>query len=167
MLDLRVPPGFYLPIAAQHGAAKWMAAPAPLTRNDWMLWVPLCLRSNQWTFSFTIQLEQERREAEMRAKREEEERKRQEELRRQQEEILRRQQEEERKRREEEELARRKQVCLWELCTQKRSFWWCAPFRMGRESYNNLGLENSLTFRKNLFSLSVHQRANLQAFNFG
>ncbi|XP_064443331.1 GRB10-interacting GYF protein 2 isoform X5 [Mirounga angustirostris] len=54
-------------------------------------------------------LEQERREAEMRAKREEEERKRQEELRRQQEEILRRQQEEERKRREEEELARRKQ----------------------------------------------------------
>ncbi|XP_040828242.1 GRB10-interacting GYF protein 2 [Ochotona curzoniae] len=55
------------------------------------------------------QLEQERREAEMRAKREEEERKRQEELRRQQEEILRRQQEEERKRREEEELARRKQ----------------------------------------------------------
>lgn len=58
------------------------------------------------------QLEQERREAEMRAKREEEERKRQEELRRQQEEILRRQQEEERKRREEEELARRKQVCL-------------------------------------------------------
>ncbi|XP_066202425.1 GRB10-interacting GYF protein 2 isoform X2 [Saccopteryx leptura] len=54
-------------------------------------------------------LEQERREAEMRAKREEEERKRQEELRRQQEELLRRQQEEERKRREEEELARRKQ----------------------------------------------------------
>ncbi|XP_020038928.1 GRB10-interacting GYF protein 2 isoform X4 [Castor canadensis] len=54
-------------------------------------------------------LEQERREAEIRAKREEEERKRQEELRRQQEEILRRQQEEERKRREEEELARRKQ----------------------------------------------------------
>ncbi|XP_054975819.1 GRB10-interacting GYF protein 2 isoform X5 [Sorex araneus] len=54
-------------------------------------------------------LEQERREAEMRAKREEEERKRQEELRRQQEEMLRRQQEEERKRREEEELARRKQ----------------------------------------------------------
>ncbi|XP_026974073.1 GRB10-interacting GYF protein 2 isoform X2 [Orcinus orca] len=54
-------------------------------------------------------LEQERREAEMRAKREEEDRKRQEELRRQQEEILRRQQEEERKRREEEELARRKQ----------------------------------------------------------
>ncbi|KAM6177854.1 GRB10-interacting GYF protein 2 isoform 3-T3 [Rhynchocyon petersi] len=54
-------------------------------------------------------LEQERRDAEMRAKREEEERKRQEELRRQQEEILRRQQEEERKRREEEELARRKQ----------------------------------------------------------
>ncbi|XP_054427439.1 GRB10-interacting GYF protein 2 isoform X2 [Pteronotus mesoamericanus] len=54
-------------------------------------------------------LEQERREAEMRAKREEEERKRQEELRRQQEEILRRQQEEERKRLEEEELARRKQ----------------------------------------------------------
>ncbi|XP_062049485.1 GRB10-interacting GYF protein 2 isoform X3 [Lepus europaeus] len=54
-------------------------------------------------------LEQERREAEMRAKREEEERKRQDELRRQQEEILRRQQEEERKRREEEELARRKQ----------------------------------------------------------
>uniref|UniRef100_A0A2K6F891 GRB10 interacting GYF protein 2 n=1 Tax=Propithecus coquereli TaxID=379532 RepID=A0A2K6F891_PROCO len=54
-------------------------------------------------------IEQERREAEMRAKREEEERKRQEELRRQQEEILRRQQEEERKRREEEELARRKQ----------------------------------------------------------
>uniref|UniRef100_A0A2I3GDA1 GRB10 interacting GYF protein 2 n=1 Tax=Nomascus leucogenys TaxID=61853 RepID=A0A2I3GDA1_NOMLE len=54
-------------------------------------------------------LEQERREAEMRAKREEEERKRQEELRRQQEEIIRRQQEEERKRREEEELARRKQ----------------------------------------------------------
>ncbi|XP_016060140.1 PREDICTED: PERQ amino acid-rich with GYF domain-containing protein 2 isoform X2 [Miniopterus natalensis] len=54
-------------------------------------------------------LEQERREAEMRAKREEDERKRQEELRRQQEEILRRQQEEERKRREEEELARRKQ----------------------------------------------------------
>ncbi|XP_045701487.1 GRB10-interacting GYF protein 2 isoform X1 [Phyllostomus hastatus] len=54
-------------------------------------------------------LEQERREAEMRAKREEEERKRQEELRRQQEEMLRRQQEEERKRLEEEELARRKQ----------------------------------------------------------
>ncbi|KAL8187572.1 UNVERIFIED_CONTAM: GRB10-interacting GYF protein 2, partial [Gekko kuhli] len=53
-------------------------------------------------------LEQERREAELRAKREEEERKRQEELRRQQEELLRRQ-EEERKRREEEELARRKQ----------------------------------------------------------
>ncbi|XP_007429434.1 GRB10-interacting GYF protein 2 isoform X1 [Python bivittatus] len=53
-------------------------------------------------------LEQERREAELRAKREEEERKRQEELRRQQEELIRRQ-EEERKRREEEELARRKQ----------------------------------------------------------
>ncbi|XP_064418488.1 GRB10-interacting GYF protein 2 isoform X2 [Latimeria chalumnae] len=53
-------------------------------------------------------LEQERREAEVRAKREEEERKRQEELRRHQEELLRRQ-EEERKRREEEELARRKQ----------------------------------------------------------
>nr|XP_060624087.1 GRB10-interacting GYF protein 2 isoform X3 [Anolis sagrei ordinatus] len=53
-------------------------------------------------------LEQERREAELRAKREEEERKRKEELRRQQEEIIRRQ-EEERKRREEEELARRKQ----------------------------------------------------------
>ncbi|XP_077205401.1 GRB10-interacting GYF protein 2 isoform X2 [Paroedura picta] len=52
-------------------------------------------------------LEQERREAELRAK-QEEERKRQEELRRQQEELLRRQ-EEERKRREEEELARRKQ----------------------------------------------------------
>ncbi|XP_045152252.1 GRB10-interacting GYF protein 2 isoform X3 [Echinops telfairi] len=54
-------------------------------------------------------LEQERREAELRAKREEEEQKRQEDLRRQQEELLRRQQEEERKRREEEELARRKQ----------------------------------------------------------
>ncbi|KAG8135820.1 putative Glutamine rich protein, partial [Naja naja] len=53
-------------------------------------------------------LEQERREAELRAKREEDERKRQEELRRQQEELIRRQ-EEERKRREEEELARRKQ----------------------------------------------------------
>uniref|UniRef100_A0A8D2LEL4 GRB10 interacting GYF protein 2 n=1 Tax=Varanus komodoensis TaxID=61221 RepID=A0A8D2LEL4_VARKO len=53
-------------------------------------------------------LEQERREAELRAKREEEERKRQEEIRRQQEELIRRQ-EEERKRREEEELARRKQ----------------------------------------------------------
>ncbi|XP_053163952.1 GRB10-interacting GYF protein 2 isoform X2 [Hemicordylus capensis] len=53
-------------------------------------------------------LEQERREAEIRAKREEEERKRQEDLRRQQEELIRRQ-EEERKRREEEELARRKQ----------------------------------------------------------
>ncbi|KAH0623894.1 hypothetical protein JD844_007080 [Phrynosoma platyrhinos] len=53
-------------------------------------------------------LEQERREAELRAKREEEERKRKEELRRQQEELIRRQ-EEERKRREEEELARRKQ----------------------------------------------------------
>ncbi|KAJ7325036.1 hypothetical protein JRQ81_018056 [Phrynocephalus forsythii] len=53
-------------------------------------------------------LEQERREAELRAKREEEERKKQEELRRQQEELIRRQ-EEERKRREEEELARRKQ----------------------------------------------------------
>lgn len=82
-----------------------------------LLQITLCLLSNQWKFSFIIQLEQERREAEMRAKREEEERKRQEELRRQQEEILRRQQEEERKRREEEELARRKQVCLWELCT--------------------------------------------------
>ncbi|XP_028586554.2 GRB10-interacting GYF protein 2 isoform X2 [Podarcis muralis] len=56
----------------------------------------------------TAKLEQERREAELRAKREEEERKRQEELRRQQEELIRRQ-EEERKRREEEELARRKQ----------------------------------------------------------
>uniref|UniRef100_UPI00398E747A GRB10-interacting GYF protein 2 n=1 Tax=Pristiophorus japonicus TaxID=55135 RepID=UPI00398E747A len=53
-------------------------------------------------------LEQERREAEIRAKREEEERKRQEEIRRHQEELLRRQ-EEERKRREEEELVRRKQ----------------------------------------------------------
>ncbi|XP_069053775.1 GRB10-interacting GYF protein 2 isoform X5 [Lepisosteus oculatus] len=47
-------------------------------------------------------LEQERRDADLRAKREEEERKHQEE-------ALRRQQEEERKRREEEELARRKQ----------------------------------------------------------
>ncbi|XP_020643017.3 GRB10-interacting GYF protein 2 isoform X1 [Pogona vitticeps] len=53
-------------------------------------------------------LEQERREAELRAKREEEERKRQEDIRRQQEELIRRQ-EEERKRREEEEMARRKQ----------------------------------------------------------
>ncbi|KAG9337562.1 hypothetical protein JZ751_028582 [Albula glossodonta] len=49
-----------------------------------------------------VKLEQERREAELRAKREEEERKRQEE-------VLRRQQEEEQKRREEEELARRNQ----------------------------------------------------------
>ncbi|XP_078419772.1 GRB10-interacting GYF protein 2 isoform X2 [Cetorhinus maximus] len=53
-------------------------------------------------------LEQEKRDAEIRAKREEEERKRQEELRRHQEELLRRQ-EEERKRKEEEELVRRKQ----------------------------------------------------------
>ncbi|XP_072428945.1 GRB10-interacting GYF protein 2 isoform X2 [Chiloscyllium punctatum] len=52
-------------------------------------------------------LEQEKRDAEIRAKREEEERKRQ-EIRRHQEELLRRQ-EEERKRKEEEELARRKQ----------------------------------------------------------
>lgn len=89
--------------------------------NEWQMHLsPLRLLSASGThayyqadnFSFVVQLEQERREAEMRAKREEEERKRQEELRRQQEEILRRQQEEERKRREEEELARRKQVCL-------------------------------------------------------
>ncbi|XP_067898165.1 GRB10-interacting GYF protein 2 isoform X2 [Heterodontus francisci] len=53
-------------------------------------------------------LEQEKRDAEIRAKREEEERKRQEEIRRHQEELLRRQ-EEERKRKEEEELVRRKQ----------------------------------------------------------
>uniref|UniRef100_A0A4W3J8Z6 GRB10 interacting GYF protein 2 n=1 Tax=Callorhinchus milii TaxID=7868 RepID=A0A4W3J8Z6_CALMI len=53
-------------------------------------------------------LEQERREAELRAKREEEERKLQEEICRHQEELLRRR-EEERKRREEEDLARRKQ----------------------------------------------------------
>lgn len=125
------------------------------------------------------QLEQERREAEMRAKREEEERKRQEELRRQQEDILRRQQEEERKRREEEELVRRKQVHLRE--PDRRACWRRGPSGCLASSHRFTGcaflgdglsrgnsrigirtLDDSLPFRKNVLLPNSHWRDILQ-----
>lgn len=68
------------------------------------MWLCFYVQSERMICTFkTLQLEMERREAEMRAKREEEERKLLEE-------ALRARQEEERKRLEEEELVRKKQV---------------------------------------------------------
>ncbi|XP_070324571.1 GRB10-interacting GYF protein 2 isoform X3 [Odocoileus virginianus] len=119
--DQNIIPSVTRSVSVPDTGSIWELQPAPSQPTVWeggSVWDlpldpatpgPALEQLQQMEKAKAAKLEQERREAEMRAKREEEERKRQEELRRQQEEILRRQQEEERKRREEEELARRKQ----------------------------------------------------------